>query len=145
LAVARALGHGVFYAVMGILFVVAAILGIGADVDVHEPTYWGTFTEHSCQPSRYGCEPVGTWVSDDGSIVKTHIQLDAIGSVGTSRASYTPTGFNNDAQNDIVHTGTFSSANYWFPWVFCVLVVALVAGYAYKWRRTRQGERLSAN
>ena len=131
--------HVAYYAIMGLLFVVMLVIGIGAAVNGAQPTYWGTFTKHSCESGYRGrCEPVGTWVSDGGSIVQRHIQLDGfVGSDGTVRASYTPTGFNNDAENNIVHIAATTGAQFWFPWVGAILIAGLVVFQSRKWRRHR--------
>jgi hypothetical protein len=109
-------------------------------------TYWGTFTRHSCESGfRWRCEGVGTWVSDSGSIVKNNIQLDGdVNSDGTVRASYTPTGFNNDAENNIVHTVTWSCARYWLPWIMTVLFGGLIALRVRAMRRRSRSRRAMA-
>lgn len=57
-----------------------------------EPTYWGTFTELSCTPRvRGGCESVGVWTSDDGTIRLTDVELDGtVDESHTARALYMP-------------------------------------------------------
>lgn len=145
-ALLRVFGRTVFYVVLGIAFSVSAALGVGSVIDVHEPTYWGTFTVHRCEPTRYGCQSIGTWTSDDKRIVRHDIALDGdTGSDGVIRASYTPSGFNSDAENNIVHTGMWSGAKFWFPWVFCVVVALLVITQARSWRRRdrARGERVN--
>jgi hypothetical protein len=137
--VALSVLHGIYYAIMGILFAVMLVLGIGAAVDGVQRTYWGTFTQHSCElGARGSCEPVGTWVSDRGNIVKRQIQLDGfVGSDGTVRASYTPTGFNNDAENSIVHVAATTGGRFWVPWVAALLIAGLVVFQSRQWRRKR--------
>ncbi|MBW8764620.1 MAG: hypothetical protein JF592_18915, partial [Microbacterium sp.] len=66
----RRIGHVVGYAIMGILLAVALVLAIGITVSGPQPSFSGTFTQTGCDYARNGCQPVGTWVSDDGSIVK---------------------------------------------------------------------------
>lgn len=84
----------------GVYFAVAGIL------DATEPRYWGTFTEESCtELTRHACRSVGTWVSDDGSIRLEGVYLDGVpGDDGTVSAQYQPTGIDNDADDNIVHT-----------------------------------------
>jgi hypothetical protein len=135
--------HGIYYAIMGALFALMLVLGIGAAVDGVHPTYWGTFTQHSCELGARGrCEPVGTWVSGRGNIVKRYIQLDGfVGSNGTVRASYTPTGFNNDAENNIVHVAATTGGRFWVPWVAALLIAGLVVFQSRQWRRKRNHHR----
>ena len=125
---------------MGTCFAAALVLGIGWATSASAPTYWGTFTEHSCtKTARQGCESVGTWVSDDGSITRTKIAFDGSPDAdGTARASYTPTGFNNDRELNIVHSGFGFSAKYWFPWVFAA---GIAAGVTIQWRTWRRQDR----
>jgi hypothetical protein len=144
--VVSAVGYAIFFLVMGIVFCIVAVLGVGYAVNAHEPTYWGTFTADGCVPSGKGCQSVGTWVSDDKSMVKKHIALDGLmGSDDSVRASYTPTGFNNDAENNIVHTAFWGTARYWLPWVLCVLVAAFVAERTHLLRRRRRGAERRAH
>ena len=103
----RAAGHGLFYATMGGVFLVLLVIGLITFAARDLPTYWGPFTESK-----------GTWVSDDGSIVKDDINLD--GSVGqgeTVRAAYHPGGLMGDDVNNIVHAGVWAHAGLWMPWV----------------------------
>jgi hypothetical protein len=139
LSATLSVGHVIYYVVMGLVFAVALVLGIGAAVDGAQPTYWGTFTQHSCEPGfRGSCIGVGTWVSESGSMVKRHIQLDGfVGSNGEARASYTPTGFNNDAENNFVHVSVSTGAQFWFPWAAAILVAGLVVLQMRNWRRKR--------
>jgi hypothetical protein len=139
-SVARQVGRVVFCVVMGTCFAVALVLGIGWATSASAPTYWGTFTEHSCTtPSRLGCQSVGTWVSDDGSITRTNIAFDgSLHADGVARASYRPTGFNNDRDLNIVHSEFGSSAKYWFPWVFAA---GVAAGVTVQWRTWRRQDR----
>jgi len=131
--------HVIYYLVMGALLALMLVLGIGAAVDGVQPTYWGTFTQHGCElGARGSCEPIGTWVSDSGSNQKRHVQLDGFaGSNGEVRASYTPTGFNNDAENNIVHVSITTGAQFWFPWAAALLIVALLVFQSRRWRRRR--------
>jgi hypothetical protein len=115
-------------------------MGVGTALQPGSQTYWGTFTEHSCAPARFGCHSVGTWVSDDESITRTSIALDGKPNAdGTVSASYTPTGFNNDLDNNIVHTQFGTSARLWLPWTLAALMAAIVAVQSLLWRR-RDGD-----
>jgi len=76
-------------------------------------------------------------------MVKKDIQLDDFGdSHSTVRASYTPTGFNNDAQNNIVHVAATTGAQFWFPWVGAIVIAGLVVIQTRKWRRPRASHHL---
>lgn len=139
----RAAGHGLFYATMGGVFLVLLVIGLITFADRDLPTYWGAFTETSttCDPPgpRSTCLSKGTWVSDDGSIVKDDINLD--GSVGqgeTVRAAYHPGGFMGDDVNNIVHVGIWAHAGLWMPWV-------MLAGFgAITWTQYRDWGRAAA-
>ena len=107
--------------VFGLLFVLSCAIGVAQAVAASEPVSWGTFTSERCEPSRFGCTNVGTWVSDDGSIRKHDIQLDgALTPVVTVRASHRPTGPMSDEGNNIVHAEFWSTAGLWLPWVLAV-------------------------
>jgi hypothetical protein len=133
----RSIGHGIFYAIMGVVLAGFLVLAIGIAVSGVQPTYSGTFTQSGCDYARNGCLPVGTWRSDDGSIVKKDIHLDGgtVGTGGTVRAVYTPTGFSNDSENNIVHVPIWGGARYWAPWVFALVIVGVIVYYSRKWRR----------
>jgi hypothetical protein len=127
-----------YYTLFGLLFCVSAVLGVGSALDSHETTYWGTFVVHGCEIARSGCREVGTWVSDDEAIVKKGIALDGTtASDGTARASFTPGGFNNDSENNIVHTSLWFGAKLWAPWVLCAIILAFGVLQARTWRRRR--------
>ncbi len=131
------IAYGVFF---GLLLMISLILSVGSVASASQRTYWGTFTQHGCESGFRGrCDGVGTWISDDGSIIKTKIQLDGdVNSDGTVRASYTPTGFNNDAENNIVHTSTWAWARFWMPWAMCLLFGGLILIWLRVIRRKRQ-------
>lgn len=102
----------------GLLFAICLGIGVAQAVAASEAVYWGTFTAERCEPSRFGCSNIGTWVSDDGTLRKVGVRLDgAIEPVGSVRAVYRPTGPLNDDVNNIVHTEFWSTAGLWFPWV----------------------------
>jgi hypothetical protein len=66
------------------------------------------------------------------------------GSDGTVRASYRPTGFNNDDQNNIVHVESWTSGFVWVPWALAVVFIGIVVIQPWRWRRgpNRIGARL---
>jgi hypothetical protein len=121
-------GNILYCVIFGVLVVIGLILGVGSASSAAQRTYWGTFTQHSCEAGFRGrCEGVGTWVSDNGSIVKKSIQLDGdVNSDGTVRASFTPKGFNNDAENNIVHSSTWAWARLWIPWAMSLFFGGLI-------------------
>ena len=134
--VMRRVGHALYFALFGVLLAIGLTLGIGSAVAPGTTTYWGTFTAHSCHPAKYGCTWVGAWVSDSGSIVKNDTALDgSVNSDSTARASYTPTGFNNDAQNNVVHAADWAWISPWVPWLMSLLAIAFIVGHAVSlWR-----------
>lgn len=138
--VGRRMGHGIFYVVMAALFCVFVILGVGGAQNAveHQAVVWGTFTEENCLPDYHGCRSIGRWTSDDGTIVKEGIYLDGSpGQDGTARASYQPSGFNNDSDNNIVHVQWASGMGLWFPWVMVALSAGAVVYAARRWKRER--------
>lgn len=144
---ARAVGRGIFYISMGLATVVFVGLGVAAAMDAADgqPVIWGTYTEQDCEPATRGCDSIGRWVSDDGTIVRERTRLDGSpGLDGTVRASFQPEGRLNDTDNNIVHTETFSSAGLWFPWVGALLTVGAAVGYGYKWRGERTERKVRA-
>lgn len=138
--VSRPIGQVVLYLAMGLLFAFSVALGLASAKDArdHQPIMWGTFYEESCKPTaRGGCTPVGRWISDDTRIVKEGIQLDGFpGPDGTVRASYQPLGLMNDDDLNIVHTGQWTGAGLWMPWVLAAFCVGITIRYA---RRSRSG------
>lgn len=141
----RATGHAAFYLVMVVVVIVFIVIGVVQVLDRDQPTYWGTFTEKSttCDPGPRGpCTQTGTWVSDDGSIVKVGIILDGSVEQGRSvRASYRPGGLMGDDENNIVHTAFWSKAGLWFPWVAAVLTGALLWDRHRHWRHDARARR----
>ena len=147
---ARSTGRALFVVVMvvAILGVVGAGLAAWADRLSGERVYWGTYTETQCVPDegpnphnglQSACRSEGTWVSDDGSIVKRGIFLDGgVDPGGSVRASYQPGGLMSDAENNIVHTQAFSSAGLWLPFVLAVGFTWMLLDRRRSWRRRSQ-------
>lgn len=111
-------------------------LGVAGILDSREPVYWGTFTEERCvEGGRRGCQSVGMWVSDDGTIRVVDVQLDGgVDADGTADASYQPTGIHNDADNNVVHTPMSTFLEPVVPWI---LVLGGAGASALYWRRWR--------
>ncbi|WP_435743615.1 hypothetical protein [Microbacterium sp. PMB16] len=125
-----------FFVVMGAVAVAGLYYVVAGIIDANEPRYWGTFTEEFCEERpRRGCQSVGTWVSDDGSIRLEGVSLDGVpGDDGTVAAQYQPAGVANDADTNIVHTSFGVSVE---PFVTVGLVV-LAGGVAFmQWRKWR--------
>jgi hypothetical protein len=135
----RATGHALLYATMGGVCVAFIVMGVIAVAGRDRPVYWGTFTETStaCEPGPRGsCTNSGRWVSDDGTIVKDGVTLDGFVERGRSvRASYQPGGPMGDDENDIVHTGSWSKAGLWFPWVAAAVSAAAIWYQHRRWHR----------
>lgn len=131
----RTLARVVLTAVFGILMLIMVVLGIGGIVSLGEPVHWGTFTEERCERARFGCRSFGTWVSDDGTIRVEEVQLDGAPEPdGTQRAAYRPTGFNNDADNAIVHAEPWATLGPWMPWIFVVVFGGVFWLQTGRWR-----------
>jgi hypothetical protein len=116
----RAMGRALFYASIAGVCVAFIVMGVITVAGRDRPVYWGTFTETSttCSGLRGACTNSGRWVSDDGTIVKDGVTLDGFVERGRSaRASYQTGGPMGDDENNIVHTGSWSRAGLWFPWV----------------------------
>jgi hypothetical protein len=128
--------RGLFLLVMGVVLVVSAVLGVWGILSVGEPILWVTFTQERCEPARYGCQSIGIWVSDDGTIRKHDVALDGTpGPDGNVRASYRPTGFNNDDQKNIVHVQGWASGFVWVPWLLFAAIVWTVVVQVRQWHR----------
>ena len=116
----RATGHALYYAFMGTVCAAFIVMGVIAVFDRDRPVFHGTFTERSttCDSGPRGsCTSTGRWVSDDRTITKNHVELDGdVDHGGSVRATYQPGGLLGDDENNIVHTGPWSSARLWFPW-----------------------------
>lgn len=94
ISVLRSVGHVLGYVVGLSLAVALAALFVASVIDVAQPKVWGTFTERDCEPQPRGtCRPIGSWVSDDGSMTKRDVYLDGWADAGgTTPASYRPEG-----------------------------------------------------
>jgi hypothetical protein len=136
----RAVGRALFYAIMGLLAALFLVMGVGGAVTASAPIYWGTFTEHDCQPQpRFGCRSIGSWESEDRTIQLQGVYLDgAPDTDGTVRASYRPTSFNSDADNNIVHVEAWSGGWLWAPWIGLLVIVGATVLQAFRWRRKRR-------
>lgn len=123
---------------MGYAVAVGVFLGFAGILDSGEPVYWGTFTEERCvEGGRYGCRSVGTWVSDDGTFGLKNVYLDGKPNAdGTTDASYQPTGIQNDADNNIVHSPTGTWLEPVVPWMLVLIGVGLSALQWWRWRGT---------
>ncbi|MCU1439048.1 MAG: hypothetical protein JWP85_45 [Rhodoglobus sp.] len=127
-----------FFVVMGGVALIGVGIGIAGIIDANQPTYWGTFTEESCvEGGRFGCRSVGTWVSDDGTIRLEDVYLDGKpDSDGTVDARYQPSGVDNDADDNIVHTFTGVALEPLVPWILTALAAGSIFWYGRKWRGT---------
>ncbi|GEB13678.1 hypothetical protein GUY44_06440 [Pimelobacter simplex] len=112
--------------VLGLCALVLVAVGAVEWHDRNLPRHWGTFTETStvCDGGpRRGCTVTGTWVSEDGSMVKADIELDGTVEPGRSvRAVYQPGGGRGDDADNIVHTAPWANAGLWVPFVLAVAV-----------------------
>jgi len=135
----KTVGRIAFIVVFGILIAVTVVLGIGGIASAGAPVHWGTYTEERCDRARFGCRSFGTWVSDSGELRVDEVQLDgAVGSDGMVRASYRPTGFNNDADNAIVHAEPWATLGPWMPWGLAALFGGVLGIQWSRWRREPQ-------
>lgn len=128
--------RALFLVLMVAVFVLGVVMGIGAQLDQAngETVLWGTYTERQCVPALRGCDSIGTWVSDDGRLVKHDIRLDGVpGEDGTARASFQPGGWMGDEENNIVHTEQWSGAKVWFPWALAAMAVGATVIYGVGW------------
>lgn len=129
-------GRAVFTAILGLLLAAMVVLGVGGVASLGEPVHWGTYTEERCDRARFGCRSFGSWVSDSGELRVDEVQLDgAVGPDGTVRAGYRPTGFNNDADNAIVHAEPWATLGPWMPWGFAALFGGVLVIQWSRWRR----------
>ncbi|MGU3643417.1 hypothetical protein ACLBXX_00495 [Microbacterium sp. C23T] len=127
----RRLGQVLGYVLGGCLAVIVAALFVASVLDLAQPRIWGTFTQTDCEPRPRGdCRPVGTWVSDDGDIVKREVYLDGwTDDTGTTRASYQPTAIISDESNNIVHTPGLTGVG---PWLSGALLLGWVGYMLFK-------------
>ncbi|GAA1925402.1 hypothetical protein GCM10009775_17040 [Microbacterium aoyamense] len=142
----RRLGQLVFYVVAALIAGAFGLLIYAFAADLGQPRIWGTFTHEDCEPRpRGGCREVGTWVSQDGSLVKEDVYLDGgSGPDGTTPASYQPSGIISDETNNIVHVPALTGAGLWLSSAFLIGWLGYVAYKALQWgdlrfpsRRTR--------
>ena len=56
-----------------------------------------------------------------------------MGPDGTVLASFTPTGWLNDEENNIVHTARWTGVGAWFSWVAAAITAIATVGYALRW------------
>lgn len=112
----RGFGRVATALILGVLAVVLVALLVVSVLDLRQPVIWGTFTQTDCEPRpRGGCRAIGTWVSDDGTIVRRGVALDGWPEDdGTSRAGYQPTAILGGESADIVHAPLFVGAG---PWI----------------------------
>lgn len=131
----RRLGRIVFYLIALVLTVGIAVLLVVAVIDLRQPRIWGTFTQTDCEPRpRGGCRPVGTWVSDDGGIIKGDIYLDGwTDGAGITRASYQPDAIISDESNNVVHASELTGAGPWTMGLFLIGWVGYVLYQAAAW------------
>lgn len=122
----RRIGQLGFYAFTVAFAALLAVLLVVGVLDNAEPRIWGTFIQTDCWSGwRGGCRPLGTWISDDGDIIKHAVYLDGWpDGTGTARASYRPTGIL--VNDSIVHTAELTYAG---PWIIGAILLFLV-GYA---------------
>lgn len=135
----KAAGRGAFYLVMGVCFVGSVTIGVVEIVERDRHRTWGTFTETSttCDylSRRRSCQSIGTWVSDEGAVVKEGIRLDGHVHPGESvRASFRPGGLMGDDGNNIVHSARSSAAGVWVPWMVAVATVVVALLQRRRWR-----------
>ena len=127
-----------YYATFSLLLAITLTLGIGQTFAPGTATYVGTFSQTSCEPTRFGCTSIGTWVSNDRSIVRNNTSLDgSVSSDGTVQATYTPTGFNNDKDNNVVHTAAWSWLKPWMPWLLSIAFAGFIAVRVFEWRKPK--------
>ncbi|MBB3157160.1 hypothetical protein FHS07_000844 [Microbacterium proteolyticum] len=118
----RGFGRVASALIVGALAVVLVVLLVISVLDLRQPVIWGTFTQTDCEPRpRGGCRAIGTWVSDDGDLVRHDVYLDGWPEDdGTSRASYQPTAILGGESADIVHSSLLTGVA---PWVIGALLL----------------------
>lgn len=133
------MGRVAFLALTAVFTTLAAFLGIAQLVDAGEPVHWGTFTEERCEEGgRFGCQSIGTWVSEDGRLRLEDVYLDGRpSSDGTVAASYQPTGILNDASRNIVHAPVGAALEPLVPWMMVAFGVGVFVSWTL-WRRESQ-------
>lgn len=130
-------GRVMAVAAMSLIALAFVAAGVMDMVDRDQPIHWGTYTEIDCEAPEFGwgdCRSVGNWVSDDGSIMKDRIYLDGeVRPGGTVRASFRPSGWINDSENNVVHTLQWTYAGGWISWAGAALTGTLAAWWAFRW------------
>lgn len=108
----RGFGRVLTAIVLGALGVVLVVLLVVSALDLRQTVIWGTFTQTDCEPRPRGsCRAIGTWVSDDGTVVRRGVALDGWpDDDGTSRAGYQPAAILGGESADIVHAPLFMGA-----------------------------------
>lgn len=131
----RRFGQLAFYVIGSGLSLVLAVLFVAGVLDLGQTRIWGTFTQTDREPRpRGGCRPVGTWVSDDGNIVKRDIYLDGwADGTGTTPASYQPTAVISDESNNIVHAPMWTGGGAWLTGLVLLGWVGYVLFKAASW------------
>ena len=124
----RAGGRVLFYLVAAAMTLMLACLTVASIADLAQPRQWGTFTQTDCEPRpRGGCREVGTWIGDDGTLIKRDVYLDGwTEEGGSTRASYQPDAIISDESNNIVHTAGLTGIG---PWIVGAILIWWV-GYA---------------
>lgn len=120
-----AIGRWTVVVVMGILTALIVTLAIAATADVRQPVQWGTFTELTCvEQGRTSCDPVGTWVSDDGHTILRDVSLDgpAPGIGQRARAGYRNKGLLG-GDSGVVHTKTLLKAAPLISWAIAGMFI----------------------
>lgn len=126
------------YLLLGIVFLISLSFGIGAAVDAALPVQWGTFMQSSCESTKSGCRPIGSWTSDDGSRTLDDVALvGSIGPDGTARAGYRGGSTATAGDRVLVRTEDGFSGALWMPWAGCVLalLLAILLTWIYRGKR----------
>lgn len=137
LAAVMSAGRGVVYLVMAVALLLSLGLGVANSIDNTAPIVWGTYTEERCEKQlRRSCSSIGTWVSDDGQIVRVDVRLDGSpGPDGTVRAGYRPDGILS-AQR-VVHVETWINAGPVVCFGTALWVAVIIGCVAKKWGHLR--------
>lgn len=137
--VARSVGRGIFVWLMVVLIGVGVALGVQESIDAanDEPVVWGTFRETECiWRGRGGCRSYGTWVSDNGDVVRDYVQLSGVpGPDRTVRAGFRPHGLRNSEDSGLVYTEPWVRAGPWAAGGFVAFLVVVLAVFLRSGRR----------